>query len=91
MPYPLKAIQIDGGSEFIAEFETTGTERNPRLYILPPRSPKLNGDVERYNQTWRYEFHGCVELPNDIEKIAKMSTSSSKNTTKSGPAEPLNT
>lgn len=47
MPWPIKAIQIDGGSEFMAEFETTCQEKEIPLYVLPPRSPKLNGAVER--------------------------------------------
>ena len=27
------------------------------LYVLPPRSPKINGCVERSNGTMRYEFY----------------------------------
>ena len=33
------------------------------LYVLPPRSPKLNGAVERCNGAWRYEFYACSDLP----------------------------
>jgi hypothetical protein len=32
-------------------------EKNIKLFILPPRSPKLNGGVERVNQTWQDEFY----------------------------------
>ena len=42
------------------------------LYVLPPRSPKLNGAVERCNGAWRYEFYACVDLPMRIDKIAQM-------------------
>ena len=27
------------------------------LFVLPPRSPKINGGVERSNGTFRYEFY----------------------------------
>jgi transposase InsO family protein len=50
MPFPIKAIQVDGGSEFYAEFEETCQKLGIRLFVLPPRSPKLNGAVERANR-----------------------------------------
>jgi putative transposase len=56
-PYPVKAIQVDGGSEFQAEFEQTCQEKGIRLFVLPPRSPKLNGHVERAQRTHTEEFH----------------------------------
>jgi putative transposase len=56
-PYPVKAIQVDGGSEYQAEFEQACQERGIRLFVLPPRSPKLNGHVERAQRTHTEEFH----------------------------------
>jgi hypothetical protein len=41
--FSLKAVQVDGGSEFMAEFEQACQEKNIRLFVLPPQSPKLNG------------------------------------------------
>jgi transposase InsO family protein len=55
-PFPVRALQVDGGSEFMAEFEAACQERALPLYVLPPRSPKLNGHVERANRTHRAEF-----------------------------------
>jgi putative transposase len=51
MPFPVRALQVDGGSEFMAGFETACAERGIALFELPPRSPKLNGAVERGNRT----------------------------------------
>ena len=66
-PFPIRAIQVDGGAEFMAEFETACQERGLALFVLPPRSPKLNGHVERANRTHRQEFwelyDGDLELP----------------------------
>lgn len=56
MPFRITAIQVDGGSEFMAAFETTCRELGILLYVLPPHSPKLNGCVERFNRTTRAEF-----------------------------------
>ena len=51
MPFPIRAVQVDGGSEFAAEFEQACQQRGWHLFVLPPRSPKLNGAVERANRT----------------------------------------
>lgn len=56
MPFPVRAIQVDGGSEFMSEFEEACRDRGVRLFVLPPRSPKLNGAVERANRTHQEEF-----------------------------------
>ncbi len=58
-PFPIRAIQVDGGSEFMAGFEDTCREKGILLFELPPRSPKLNGRVERANRTYRDEFYNC--------------------------------
>ena len=59
-PYTPSELQVDGGSEFRGSFENACKIKNIRLFVLPPRSPKLNGGVERYNQTLQDEFF----LPN---------------------------
>ncbi|MBI2867376.1 MAG: DDE-type integrase/transposase/recombinase, partial [Chloroflexi bacterium] len=51
MPFPIKTIQVDGGSEFRAAFEEACQQRGIRLFVLPPRSPKLNRCVERAQRT----------------------------------------
>lgn len=62
-PYPIKAIQIDGGSEFKAEFEAECQKRGMLLFVLPPRSPKLNGVVERMQRTSREEIYDLKPMP----------------------------
>ncbi len=47
-PFPIRAIQIDGGSEFKGEFEQACQEANIALYALPPKRPQRNGGVERW-------------------------------------------
>ena len=57
MPFPIRALQVDGGSEFAADFEAACQQRGLHLFVLPPRSPKLNGAVERANRTHTEEFY----------------------------------
>lgn len=56
-PFPIRAVQVDGGSEFQAAFETACRDFGIRLFVLPPRSPKLNGHVERAQRTHTEEFY----------------------------------
>lgn len=37
-----------------------------RLFDLPPRSPRLNGHVERAHRTHQEEFYDLVEVPEDL-------------------------
>ena len=56
-PYKILSIQVDGGSEFMAEFETECEKLNIPLDVLPSKKPKYNGGVERGNRTFREEFY----------------------------------
>ena len=51
------SIQVDGGSEFCAEFEQDCADRDIPLIVLPPKRPQYNGCVERANRTVRQEFY----------------------------------
>jgi transposase InsO family protein len=61
MPFGVRAISVDNGSEFMAEFETACAARGIALLTLPPRSPKLNGGVERANRTHTEEFYEITD------------------------------
>ena len=68
-PFPVRAIQVDGGSEFMAAFEQACDDRGIRLFVLPPRSPKLNGGVERANRTHTEEFYECSSAPPTVAAL----------------------
>lgn len=57
MPFKVSSIQVDGGSEFMRDFESLCKELGVKLLVLPPRSPKLNGNVERCNGVTRDDFY----------------------------------
>jgi putative transposase len=72
MPGPVRAIQVDGGSEFRAEFEEACREKGLRLFVLPPRSPKLNGCVERAQRTHKEEFYQMLDPPDSLEELRRL-------------------
>jgi putative transposase len=69
MPFPIRALQVDGGSEFAAEFEQACQQRGLHLFVLPPRSPKLNGAVERANRTHAEEFYQVAPCSLEMKKL----------------------
>lgn len=69
MPYRVRAIQVDGGSEFMAEFEQACREQGLKLFVLPPRSPKLNGKVERAQRTHKEEFYQTLDPPDSLAEL----------------------
>jgi len=69
MPFPVRAIQVDGGSEFKAEFEAACQAKGLLLFVLPPRSPKLNGRVERAQRTHKEEFYQMLDPPDSMTEL----------------------
>ncbi len=71
MPFRVRCLQVDDGSEFMGEFEEGCKGAGHRLFVLPPRSPKLNGHVERANGTDRYEFFGNHDVGRTIAEVRR--------------------
>jgi transposase InsO family protein len=69
LPFPVLSIQVDGGAEFMKEFEQACSLLNIPLFVLPPRSPKCNANVERANGTFRYEFYQSNTFAHSIGEI----------------------
>lgn len=61
-PYKIISIQVDGGSEFMADFEDACANLGIQLIVLPPKKPTYNGGVERGNRTFREEFYNRPNL-----------------------------
>jgi len=72
MPFKVSRIQVDGGSEFMADFETACHDLGIELAVLAPKSPKLNGNVERINGTWRTDFYELYDLPTRLDELRPM-------------------
>jgi putative transposase len=70
MPFPVRAISIGNGSELMADFETACQSLGIRLFVLPPRSAKLHGFVERANRTHTEEFCEVTDAEPDLPSLA---------------------
>jgi len=64
-PFLIQSVQVDGGSEFMAEFEDACAQLKIPLIVLPPKKPEYNGGVERGNRTFREEFYNRKDLLED--------------------------
>jgi transposase InsO family protein len=63
MPFPIQRIQTDRGREFFAyKFQEKLKEYAIKFRPIKPRSPHLNGKVERSQRTDLEEFYPTVEL-----------------------------
>lgn len=69
VPFKIKSIQVDGGTEFMRYFEQFCEQQKLDLYVLPPRSPEKNGNVERANHTFKYEFYQWYRGPMNLSSI----------------------
>ena len=77
IPYKIKSIQVDGGSEFMKDFEKACEELKIPLFVLPPAKPTYNGKIERSNRIFREEFYDdltedtIVGSRRELEKFVK--------------------
>ncbi|MBL8677430.1 MAG: transposase [Alphaproteobacteria bacterium] len=68
--FKIESIQVDGGSEFMKDFEEACSELGILLFVLPPKRPQYNGGVERGNRIFREEFYSLKDLfPNSVHGL----------------------
>lgn len=71
VPFTLHSLQVDGASEFMADFETACQDLDIPLHVLAPKRPQYNGCVERANRSARIEFWNLYEGPLTVRHIAR--------------------
>ncbi len=64
---PFRAISIDNGSVFKRRVRDGPRRRGVRLFVLPPRSPKLHCAVERANRTHTEELYEVTTAEPEFE------------------------
>ena len=69
LPFPLLSVQVDGGGEFMADFESACEDLGIPLHVLPPRRPQWNGCVERANRSARAEFWSLYDGPLTVTAV----------------------
>ena len=68
-PFPVQAIQSDGGSEFLGEFTQAVAELRLPHYFNRPNYPQGNGRIERSFRTDDDEFYYVHDLPADFSGL----------------------
>ncbi len=71
-PFPIKAIQVGGGSEFQADSDHACADQCIELCVLPPRSPTLKGRLERLQATFRHGSYASYPLLHQIEPLNRL-------------------
>jgi transposase InsO family protein len=74
MPFPIQRLQTDRGAEFFAEeMQRRLMAETIRFRPIPPRSPHLNGKVERVQRTILEEFWATVnpQTPDIADRLAE--------------------
>jgi hypothetical protein len=61
MPVPARAIRVEDGRACMAAFEAACAERGIARFTLPPRSPALDGRVERATRTHAEAFSALTD------------------------------
>ena len=69
MPFPVRALPVDGGGEFAATFADACQPRGRKRFVLPPRSPKLNGAGARAQRTPTEEFYEVTPCSLQIAQL----------------------
>jgi hypothetical protein len=54
----------------MAKFEDFCKNNDLDLAVLAPKSPKLNGQAERINGTWRTDFYELYDLPTQLTELS---------------------
>jgi transposase InsO family protein len=61
LPFEVAAIQTDNGAEFSAQFRWHVQDKGIRHIYIKPRTPRLNGKVERSHRIDEEEFYQLLE------------------------------
>jgi transposase InsO family protein len=69
LPFEVRAVQTDNGSEFLGEFDRALRESGIAHFFSRPHCPKHNAFVERQIQTEIDEFHSLVDPVFDTEEF----------------------
>ena len=61
-PFRIHTIQTDNGHEFQSKFHWHSEELGIRHIFIKPKSPHLNGKVERFHLTNKQEFYQLLNI-----------------------------
>jgi len=71
-PFRIHTVRTDRGHEFQALFHWHVEDRGVRHVYIKPRSPQLNGKVERSHRSDQEEFYQLLTYTDDVDLNAKL-------------------
>ena len=71
-PFRVHTIRTDNGHEFQAKFHWHVEDLGIRHVYIKPRSPNLNGKVERSHRTDDIEFYQLLTYTDDVDLNKKL-------------------
>ena len=71
-PFRIHTIRTDRGHEFQAQFHWHVEDKGMRHVYIKPRSPQLNGKVERSHRTEQEEFYQLLTYTDDVDLNKKL-------------------
>lgn len=71
-PFCINMIRTDRGHEFQARFHWHVEDHGIQHVYIKPRTPQLNGKVERSHRTDQTEFYQLLNYTDDVDLNAKL-------------------
>jgi len=71
-PFRIHTVRTDRGHEFQALFHWHVEDKGMRHVYIKPRSPQLNGKVERSHRTDAEEFYQLLSYTDDVDLNGKL-------------------
>jgi transposase InsO family protein len=71
-PFRIHTIRTDRGHEFQAQFHWHVEDKGIRLVYIKPRTPQLNGKVERSHRSDQEEFYQMLTYKDDVDLNRKL-------------------
>lgn len=73
-PFRIHTVRTDNGHEFQAKFHWHVEDLGIRHVYIKPRTPRLNGKVERSHRTDQDEFYQLLTYTDDVDLNEKLAT-----------------
>ena len=72
-PFRIHSVRTDSGHEWQAQFHWHVEDKGIRHVYIKPRSPQLNGKVERSHRSDQEEFYQLLIYTDDVDLNKKLS------------------
>lgn len=73
-PFRIHTIRTERGHEFQAQFHWHVEDKGIRHVYIKPRTPRLNGKVERSHRTDKDEFYQLLTYTDDVDLNEKLAS-----------------